>query len=303
MRFLFVDRITELSQSLMAKGIKHVTRDDYYLCQDNAGGWCFIPSLIGETIGQLAAWHVMVKHDFRMRPVAGIAACATFYRPAYVGETVLLQTQIDVLDNTVVQYHGEARIDGELVFQLEGALGPLLPMDDFIDEALVRHQFNEINRPFLPTHVDNSSAAPFNRDAMMGNQVPPTSAPEMAFDRVVVCEAGVRIVAVKCITRAAPYFPDHFPNKPVLPMTVLLESFVNLGQEFIKRSGLNGSYVCQKVRRVKMSDFIYPGDIITGLMTLKHQTDCELVFVCRCDVSGKRVGVLEVTMILKGENE
>lgn len=303
MRFLFVDRITELSQSLVAKGLKHVTRDDYYLCQDNAGAWCFIPSLMGETIGQLAAWHVMLKHDFRMRPVAGIAACATFYRPAYVGDTLSLETQIDVLDNTVVQYHGEARVDGELAFQLEGALGPLLPMDDFIDEALVRHQFNEINRPLLPTHQETHAATSFNRDALIAHQQPYACVAGMAFDRVVECEAGVRIVAVKCVTRAAPYFPDHFPNKPVLPMTVLLESFLNLAQEFIQRSGLSGSYACQKVRRVKMSDFIHPGDIITGFMTLKHRTDCELVFVCRCDVSGKRVGVLEVTMTLKGKNE
>jgi len=303
MRFLFVDRIIELSQSLMAKGLKHVTRDDYYLCQDNTDSWCFIPSLMGETIGQLAAWHVMVKHDFRLRPVAGIAASATFYRPAYIGDTLLLETQIDTLDNTVVQYHGEARIDGELAFQLEGALGPLLPMNDFIDESVVRHQFNEINRPLLPTHMDMYKAGSFNQDTLIANNQPTLFAADMAFDRVVACEPGVRIVAVKCVTRAAPYFPDHFPNKPVLPMTVLLESFLNLAQEFAKRSGLSGVYVCEKVRRVKMSDFIHPGDIITAFMTLKHQTEKELVFVCRCDVSGKRVGVLEVTMRLQGDNE
>lgn len=302
MRFLFVDRVTELSQGLIARGLKHVTRDDYYLCQDNAGQWCFIPSFMGEALGQLAAWHVMMKHDFRLRPVAGIAACATFYRPAYVGETLSLETEIDALDNSVVQYHGEARIDGEVVFRLEGALGPLLPMVDFIDEGLVRRQFDEVNRPYLPTHVETQGVTLMSQAGLIGNTSGPHVA-DLCFDKVIASEPGVQITAVKCITRAAPYFPDHFPNKPVLPMTVLLECFLNLGQEFVKRAGLKGHYMCQKVRRVKMSDFIAPGDIVTAFMTLKHQTENELVFICRCDVSGKRVGVLEVTMILKAKDE
>ncbi len=297
MRFLFVDRITDLSQNMIARGIKHVTRDDYYLCQDKDGKWCFIPSMIGETIGQLAAWHVMMKHDFRLRPVAGIAGCAAFYRSAYIGETMVIETEIDTLDSAVVQYHGEVRICGELAFCLEGALGPLLPMDDFIDIAVVRRQFNEINRPYLPTYREPLENVVFDKEQWICEQAPTTHVARMCFDSVVAYEPSHQIVAVKHVTRAAPYFPDHFPHKPVLPMTVLLENFLNLGQIFIQREGLSGHFVCRKVRRVKMSDFIASGDIITGTMTLKNQTDEKLVFACRCDVSGKRIGMLEITMV------
>ena len=48
---------------------------------------------------------------------------------------------------------------------------------------------------------------------------------------------GISLIAEKRVTRAAPYFPDHFPNKPVLPMTVLLECKLNLAREFIARAG------------------------------------------------------------------
>ena len=297
MRFLFVDRITELSQNLVAQGCKHVTRDDYYLCQDPQGAWCFVPSLMGETLGQLAAWHVMMKHDFRLRPVAGIAACATFYRPAYVGETLWLETHLDALDQTAVQYHGEARIGDEVVFRLEGALGPLLPMEEFIDVDLVRAQFHEINRPLLPSHIDPPEMPIADQDQLMPHATGARVAP-IGFDRVLNEEVGVSLTAVKSITRAATYFPDHFPNKPVLPMTILLESFLNLTQEFIQRAGYSGVYICHKMRRVKMSGFISPGDIVIGILTLKQQTDAELVFTCRTDVSGKRIGVLEITMKL-----
>ncbi len=300
MRFLFVDRITDLSQNMVARGIKHVTRDDFYVCQDHLGAWCLIPSVMGETVGQLAAWHVMMQHDFQLRPVAGIAGCATFYRPAYVGETMEVETTIDALDQTVVQYHGEARVHGEVVFRLEGAFGPLLPMEQFIDTAIVRRQFDEINRPYAPTYQEPFENVAFTNEQRIGSFEPIAHVASMEFDQVVLHEPGRQIVALKHITRAAPYFPDHFPNKPVLPMTVLLESFLNLGQVFIQREGIPGHFACLKVRRVKMSDFISPGDIITGTITLKNQTPEELVFHCRCDVSGKRVGVLELTMVKIG---
>ena len=146
MRFLFVDRIVELSLANVTRGIKHVTPDDTYLCHDNKGRGCFIPSLIGETLGQLAAWNVMAATDFVSRPVAGVVSSACLYRPAYIGETLLLESFIDELDDAAVQYHSVASIGDEVVFTIDGALGPLLPMGDFIDSREARRQFDEIYR-------------------------------------------------------------------------------------------------------------------------------------------------------------
>lgn len=291
MRFLFIDRITELSPGVFARGIKHVTRDDYYVCQDKSGAWCFIPSLIGESLGQLAAWNVMMSNGFSARPVAGIASKAQLLRPVYVGETVVFDAHIDALDEAAVQYHGEARVGDEVVFCLQGALGPLLPMADFIDEPLVRRQFDEINRPDPLLRYDALHQSLDESDTAL-----PIHAPRMVFDYLIESVPGVRLSAMKCVTRAAPYFPEHFPNKPVLPMTVLLECFFNLAETFILRAGLPLTYVCREVRRMKMSDFIFPGDAVTGVITLKHQTETELVLTCRAEVAGKRVGVLELVM-------
>ena len=88
MRFLFVDRLLQLSSSeASVRGLKHITSTDAYLCPDLKGRLCFMPAIIGETLGQLTAWSVMAQCDFRLRPVAGIVAEARVYRPAYVGET------------------------------------------------------------------------------------------------------------------------------------------------------------------------------------------------------------------------
>ncbi|TAL59421.1 MAG: hydroxymyristoyl-ACP dehydratase, partial [Legionella sp.] len=227
MRFLFVDRIVEMTPNSWVRGLKHVTRDDPYLTVDAHGRPCFISSLIGETLGQLAAWNVMHHNDFQKRPVAGIVSCARLHRPAYVGETLLLESHIDVVDEHSVEYHSIARIGDETVFSIEGAIGPLLPMNDFISSEEIQRQFTEIYRPGdWSTLSQNSQSA---QDILPVGQRP-TAAP-MLFDRILSCVPGETLTAEKRITRAAPYFPDHFPNKPVLPLTVLLECKLNLAYE------------------------------------------------------------------------
>lgn len=290
MRFLFVDRIMELSPAKLVRGIKHITRDDPYLYCDETGRLSFIPSLIGEALGQLAAWNIMVSNNFTQRPVAGLTARARLYRSAYVGETLLLESFIDHLDEAAVQYHSVARVGDEIVFTIDGALGPLLPMEDFIDPTEVRRQFAEIDRPGEWPGLMPSTAQPLAEET-------PRRAASMLFDRILASEPGVSLSAEKRITRAAPYFPDHFPNKPVLPLTVLLECKLNLAREFIARAGFTKSYDVREVRKIKMKEFVYPGDIVVCHLSIKKHDADELVLTYRSEVDGKRVCVLEVVLI------
>ena len=297
MSFLFVDRILQLSPGKLVRGLKHVTREDTYLCHDDEGRLCFIPSLIGETLGQLAAWNVMVTNDFTLRPVAGIVARACLHRPVYVGETLLLESVIESLDDKAVQYHSVAQVGNEVVFTIEGALGPLLPMTDFIDEQLVRKQFAEINRP---GDWPQSCTYPDLETLSLTNSS--LSTPPMLFDRIIDSEPGISLTAEKRITRAAPYFPDHFPNKPVLPMSVLLEFKLNLAQEFLARAPFGSSYKLNGLRRIKMSDFVYPGDLLTSYVKVKQQDEQQLILNYRSEVEGTRVCVLDVVMMAKGSD-
>lgn len=290
MRFLFVDRMLQLSSpTASVRGLKHITMDDSYLSADEQGRWYFMPSMIGETLGQLTAWSVMAQCDFQRRPVAGIVAEATVHRPAYVGETLALEVWIDRLDDDAVQYHGQVHVGSELVFSLDGALGPMLPMTDFIDPCVVRRQFTEINRPgdWPPSKPSNGSC-PIDS--------PITRSVTLTFDDVIVDEPGIRLEAVKRITRVAPYFPDHFPHKPVLPLTVLLECKMNLAQYFLARAGLTHCYKIQSLQRVKMSDFVYPGDELKTSVSVKRQDANELILHYRSEVDGKRVCVVDIVL-------
>jgi 3-hydroxyacyl-[acyl-carrier-protein] dehydratase len=64
-------------------------------------------------------------------------------------------------------------------------------------------------------------------------------------DRVLECEAGHRIKAVKNVSINEPYFPGHYPHRPVMPGVLVVEalaqtaailSFITMGQKPNDRS-------------------------------------------------------------------
>ena len=279
MRFLFVDRILNSSKGKTIQGIKHITSDDHYLSSDENGRYYFPTSLIGETLGQLAAWNVMEHLDFAKRPVAGVVASAKLVRRAFV----------DSLDESSVHYHSIARVGDEVVFTIDGALGPLLPMTDFIDIESARRQFTLINRPGAwPVNTPSSFDPIFKKIQRVNSS--------MTFDALLTSESGVQLSAVKYINYAAPYFPDHFPKKPVLPLTILLECKLNLAREFIDRAHFATPYQAVEMRRIKMNDFVLPGDILICYVKVKRQDEHELVLSFRSEVEGKRVCVMELVL-------
>jgi len=69
--------------------------------------------------------------------------------------------------------------------------------------------------------------------------------PMLLVDRVLECEPGVRIKAVKNVTINEPFFPGHYPHRPVMPGVLVIEamaqtaailSFISMGQKPNDRS-------------------------------------------------------------------
>lgn len=52
----------------------------------------------------------------------------------------------------------------------------------------------------------------------------PQRFPLLMIDRVLECEPGKRIVALKNVSANEPYFPGHFPHRPVMPGVLILEA-------------------------------------------------------------------------------
>ena len=53
--------------------------------------------------------------------------------------------------------------------------------------------------------------------------------PFLLIDRVTEIEAGKRIAGIKCVTVNEPFFQGHFPDFPVMPGVLIVESMAQLG--------------------------------------------------------------------------
>lgn len=49
--------------------------------------------------------------------------------------------------------------------------------------------------------------------------------PFLMIDRVLECEPGQRVVAVKCVSVNEPQFQGHFPGQPIFPGVLITEAF------------------------------------------------------------------------------
>ena len=85
-------------------------------------------------------------------------------------------------------------------------------------------------------------------------------------DRVLNLETGVRGTAVKNVPSTLPLLDSHFPNFPVLPGVLVLESMVAVA--VLVADG--GSWRLRSAHRVRFRHFVRPGDqvVISAAVTM-----------------------------------
>lgn len=285
MSFLFVEGIGDFTLGKSIQGFKKITADTPFLYPDEEGRFIFPSSLIGETLGQLTAWNVMKANHFSLRPVAGVVSAAHLKKHAYLGDTLHLEAEIEQLDEAAVLYHSKASVNGEEIVRVEGALGPLLPMETFIESTVVQQQFEALLAP-NDCLKNKETTTPVSTDYSK----------LIAYDKITDVLPQQSLVAEKKIDPKAPYFADHFPRKPVLPMTLLLESKLQLARYFLTTLPFISKFSFVALRKIKMNGFVHPNDQIFSYLTLKEKAAHQLVLAFKTEVNAKRVCVAEVVI-------
>lgn len=274
--FHFVDQILELDPGRHALGIKRVTDRDTFVRASAAGETTLMSCILGEALGQLGAWSVMAVKDFTVRPVAGVVGEVAIIGEAAVGNSVLLDTTIDSVTDDAVFYHATASVEGSTVLKLENTLGPLLPMEQFNDPQEMRERFARIRYPedsaeVFPTR--GGAAEPF----------------DLSFDEVLSFESCKEATAVRTLSGSEAFLRDHFPRKPVLPLSLLLESLLRLGQKLLDDG--ESRFIPTGARKVKMSRFVEPGSSLVAKIQVKDRSAENALLRFRCEVDGERVCV------------
>jgi 3-hydroxymyristoyl/3-hydroxydecanoyl-(acyl carrier protein) dehydratase len=100
-------------------------------------------------------------------------------------------------------------------------------------------------------------------------------------------EPGKGATAVRFLSGREEYLADHFPRKPVLPLSLLLESLLQLGQRLLE--GCDPPYVPIAVRKIKMKRFVEPGSSLVAKLRVKEQNADEALLKFFCELDGARV--------------
>ena len=230
--FSFVDRIISDEPGKAVRGI--------YQIPSNVVD--FSRPLIAESVGQLAAWSAMAAMDFKVRPVAGIAAKLELLQFVCPGQTLELVANLDAVDVEAISYCGEASVNGVTVIRLNHCVGPMVPQEDFDDPQAVKTRYATLS---------NGGVAP---GAYAG--VPPVN-----FENLQT-EPGRRIQASLPIPTSALFFDDHFARRPVFPGTLFMQKALELCDELLKSvpSPNGAKWVANIIADGKLRAFIPPGD-------------------------------------------
>ncbi len=103
----------------------------------------------------------------------------------------------------------------------------------------------------------------------------PHSYPFLLIDRVIEVDKDKRIVCIKNVTFNEPYFQGHFPNRPIMPGVLMLESMAQAAGVIVFNSppeyhGLDVLFL--GIDRVRFRKAVEPGDQLrVEIETLKKR--------------------------------
>jgi len=130
--------------------------------------------------------------------------------------------------------------------------------------------------------------------------------PFLLLDRVLSCEPGKSIVALKNVAINEPYFQGHFPGNPVMPGVMILESlaqaaavlsFLSQGRE----STQNLLYYFVGIDRARFKRPVVPGDQLKLNVTLLRQVRGIAKFTAIATVDEAVVAEAELLCTIKEE--
>ncbi len=116
--------------------------------------------------------------------------------------------------------------------------------------------------------------------------------PFVLVDRVLELEPGVRIRALKNVTINEPYFPGHFPHRPVMPGVMMLEALAQaaalLSFETAGRDpDSNSVYYFAGIDGARFKRPVEPGDQLILDVQLQRAKAGIYKFAARASVGGE----------------
>jgi 3-hydroxyacyl-[acyl-carrier-protein] dehydratase len=123
--------------------------------------------------------------------------------------------------------------------------------------------------------------------------------PFLLVDRVLECVAGQHVIALKNVTYNEPFFPGHFPHRPVMPGVLIIEAMAQaagiLAFKTVKLvPDLNTRFYFVAIDNARFRKPVEPGDQLILKVTLKRSFKGIWKFDGVAEVDGKEVASAEM---------
>ena len=133
----------------------------------------------------------------------------------------------------------------------------------------------------------------------------PQRFPLLMIDRVLECEPGKRILALKNVSANEPYFPGHFPHRPVMPGVLILEAMAQAAGVLTFRSrGVkpdeNSVYYYVGIDHARFKKPVVPGDQLEIEVHIERELRGIAKFNCWARVGGQTVAEATILCAMQG---
>ena len=118
--------------------------------------------------------------------------------------------------------------------------------------------------------------------------------PFLMVDRVVECEPGKRLLAIKNVTYNEPFFQGHFPHQAIMPGVLIMEALAQATGLLASKSvsyelGRGVTYYLVGLDKARFKRPVVPGDQLQlEVIYLKDKRNI-WSFSCRAEVEGEFV--------------
>lgn len=128
--------------------------------------------------------------------------------------------------------------------------------------------------------------------------------PFLLVDRVLECEPGKSIVAMKNVTMNEHFFVGHFPRFPVMPGVLIIEALAQTAailtfQTHGHQADDNSLYYFVGIDNARFKRPVVPGDTLTLHAEIKRQTRGIWFFTTRAMVDGQLASEADLMCTLR----
>lgn len=133
----------------------------------------------------------------------------------------------------------------------------------------------------------------------------PHAYPFLLVDRILEVEVGKRIVGIKNVTYNEPFFPGHFPGRPIMPGVLIVEAMAQTAGMLVFQSVDEGNRKSPVfflgMDNVKFRKPVIPGDQLRLEIEMTKHRQSIWGFKGKALVDGKLVAEAELLAMLGEE--